>query len=223
MKRSGMRRDEDADWTKRLLALHRRCLRKEKTAFKEITILIRPLLLASVGRRCRRKLDPQLIESAVDVALMSYRDNPRQFQPNTGLRLDSFLAMAAVGIVKHSLRGDTRRVAREQIFVKDKINRENRKNTVALGSSAGNITSEGQEKANREALDSLMPLLSTPRDKKIFQLMSDGVRGTRPYAMVMGIAHLPPEVQERRVKRAKDRIKKELQRKARAAGITWTP
>jgi hypothetical protein len=51
-----------------------------------------------------------------------------------------------------------------------------------------------------------------PIDKDILLLMMEGVRETHRYAQVMGIVHQDEMEQRREVKRAKDRLIKQLQR-----------
>ena len=57
-----------------------------------------------------------------------------------------------------------------------------------------------------------------PNDKGILLLMLEGVRETHRYAQVMGIANQDETVQRREVKRAKDRLIKQLQRFGQRVG-----
>jgi hypothetical protein len=52
----------------------------------------------------------------------------------------------------------------------------------------------------------------TEAERRVLALMLDGERSSAAYAQVLGITGLPAAEQEREVKRAKDRIKKRLER-----------
>jgi RNA polymerase sigma-70 factor, ECF subfamily len=61
--------------------------------------------------------------------------------------------------------------------------------------------------AARQALGELSEV-----DRRLLGLMANGVRETSAYAAVLGISHLPAELQRKAVKRHKDRLKKRLER-----------
>ena len=48
-------------------------------------------------------------------------------------------------------------------------------------------------------------------DRRLLDLLAQGVRETAPYAEVLGIGHLPQALQRRAVKRHKDRLKARLE------------
>lgn len=68
------------------------------------------------------------------------------------------------------------------------------------------LTDEERSKA-MAFIDSL-----APDERACFELLSDGVRETEPYADALGISHLAIETQRTTVNRIKDRLKKKVQR-----------
>jgi hypothetical protein len=54
--------------------------------------------------------------------------------------------------------------------------------------------------------------METEVDRRVLRLMVDGERRTAVFAAVLGLDGQPAEAQRREVKRAKDRIKKRLER-----------
>jgi hypothetical protein len=64
----------------------------------------------------------------------------------------------------------------------------------------------------------IVRLVAEPAERRVLALMRDGVRATAPYAEALGLSALPQAEQRRRVKQAKDRLKKRLARSDLLAG-----
>ncbi len=61
-------------------------------------------------------------------------------------------------------------------------------------------------------------VVTTTTDRKLVELMMDGVRETSAFAAVLGIVHLSDKDQRKAVKQHKDRLKKAIQRAVRNHG-----
>jgi RNA polymerase sigma-70 factor (ECF subfamily) len=116
------------------------------------------------------------------------------------------LARAAWRNIANLLRGEQRRKAREEKFVEN-----SGENLVELHPSVGN--SLQTEASLRQRMAEMLRALQDPVDRKVLELRMMGERRTQRFAEVMGISDLPPSEQRQKVKRAKDRIEKLLQRK----------
>jgi hypothetical protein len=64
----------------------------------------------------------------------------------------------------------------------------------------------------RELATKLRQEITDPKDWKMLELMSDGVRDTSSYGEILGIEKLGPVEQRKLVKQNKDRLKKQLER-----------
>lgn len=215
MARSAKRRSQTGDESRYLLALHRRLVRGDLESYEEIPKLLFPRLTTALLRHCGGKFDRDIIESAIDEALVEYVREPGKFDPRRKVPLEAFLLMAANRNVANTLRSERRRKHRERKAIKDKLISQKEKISVELELSAGNIIQSERETATQRILASVLPVLSNSKDNQVFQLMLRGVREQVSYAGVMGITDLPLSEQRRRVKRAKARITKFLRRHAK--------
>jgi hypothetical protein len=84
---------------------------------------------------------------------------------------------------------------------------------VELDPVAGNLLQQEEGAQLHQQEEGLMNLLQDPKDRQILALRLEGERRTAVFAEILGVSHLPMEVQRREVKRAKDRIDKILRRK----------
>ncbi len=188
----------------KLLELHERLLSGDRVASEEIAELLLMPLITRLSRSFSRT-DVQVVSDGVTDAILDYCARPQIFNPLRGVPLGGFLSMAGRRNILNFIRGEARRKAREERFA-----RASSSKVVELYPSTGNTQRkeiiEGQRKTK------LMRILTDPVDKKIFDLQLRGERRTEAFAKVMGISSLAVGDQRRAVKRAKDRIRKLLEK-----------
>ena len=188
-----------------LLPLHRRLLEGEPAASEQLV----GALLSSLVTQLQRQfpaVDTHLVSEGVTDALLEYCHKPGAFDANSGLSLERFVARAAWRNIANSLRRERRRRLREaktaDFFDK----------SVEVPPPAGNIPWK-ENLEDRPQLEALAQALTSPADIEILELRARGERRTEVFAETLGISHLPVGEQRRQVKRAKDRIDKQLRRR----------
>jgi DNA-directed RNA polymerase specialized sigma24 family protein len=174
--------------------LHALMMQGDVTAPARIAEFFLPLI---ISRLKSKKIDQEMVDTAVADALLSYFKNPAQYHPGK-LTLGKFLLMSARGDLKNMLSRRTKEVERFGFT-----------ESVELGSSS---SEQSNEKTN-DKLPAMLNVLDKETDKQIVSLMAEGVRETAAYATVLGISNLPSQDQAKIVKRNKDRVIKLLQRK----------
>jgi hypothetical protein len=194
--------------------LHNRIIARDDTAFSQLCVKY----LESTSKKLikyYRKIhmnDDSLIKEVVVDSFISYRDNPKKFDPEKRT-LEKFLVMDAEGDLKNVL---------------DKRKRQGgRLVSLAEFSEAGEQSRELEIKAesndepdqiliNKQSAEylrsRLTELFESPADREITDLILSGERDTTVYAQVLGITHLDFCKQQEEVKRIKDRINKILKR-----------
>ncbi len=193
-----------------LLELHKRLLLGDRTASEEVA----SQLLAPLTLQVSRKFpftDEQIIFDGVTDAILDYCEKPQKFDATRGIPIDGFLHMAARKNVSNLLRGENRRKAREGRYGQASL-----ETSVELSGSAGNLLKRDKKIRVRPSLGEAMAILKNKKDQQIHKLRLQGERSTRVFAQILGIDHLPTEVQRRQVKQAKDRIDKLLERRQRS-------
>jgi DNA-directed RNA polymerase specialized sigma24 family protein len=157
-----------------------------------------------------RAASHDLVEDAVVQAFTSYAMRPGQYDP-AQRSLRGFLAMAAERDLRNLLAREGRRssVAIDCVELRDLP----RNNEVE---DAMDAMVDAEEAAELER--KIVRLVAEPAERRVLALMRDGVRATAPYAEALGLSALPQAEQRRRVKQAKDRLKKRLARSDLLAG-----
>ncbi len=174
--------------------LHALMMQGDVTAPARIAEFFLPLI---ISRLKSKKIDQEMVDTAVADALLGYFKNPAQYHPGK-LPLGKFLLMSARGDLKNMLSRRTKEVERFGFT-----------ESVELGSSS----SEQSDEKTNDKLPAMLNVLDKETDKQIVSLMAEGVRETAAYATVLGISNLPSQEQAKIVKRNKDRVIKLLQRK----------
>jgi len=193
-----------------LIGLHKRLLQGDRTASEEIA----RQLLAPLARQLSRKFpftDEQIVSDGVTDSILDYCEKPQQFDATRGVPLEGFLHMAARRNVSNLLRGEKRRKAREGRYGQASL-----ESPVELYVSAGNLLQEDKKIRVQRPQGEAITILTDKKDQRIHELRLQGERRTQVFAQILGIDHLPTEVQRRQVKRAKDRIDKLLERRQRS-------
>jgi RNA polymerase sigma-70 factor, ECF subfamily len=203
-----------AAWTDRAAAddIHRRLLEGDPVAASELAAAcLDPLADWLRGRNPR--IAPDVCDTAAEDALLALIKAPSSYKPDR-LPLDAYLRMSASGDLKNALAKDRRRSSREAV--------------VELSSLGGNLlrdddgdpakivelrdaVARAARDRERAAPTSFRDAL-TPEERAVYDLMRMNERRTATYARALHIAHLAPDEQRRLVKRAKDRLKKRLER-----------
>jgi hypothetical protein len=196
-----------------LLTLHQRLLVGDRVAPIEVLAVAVEPVARRAAARCRRYgiVDDQVVHDGVIDALLEYCAHPARFDPLAGAPLEAFLAMAAARNILNGLQAEGRRKRREHIAGRHRAKR------VDLDPGTQNQRVEELAKV-RQRWEHLLSSLADPADRHVLELWLQGVRSTTAFAAVLGVASLTPEGQRRAVKRAKDRIRKALQRRGRPSG-----
>jgi hypothetical protein len=154
--------------------------------------------------------DPHLCRAAAGEALVDYVRDPQRYRPEDGA-LPAYLRMAARGDLLNLLRKEGRHHRGRAPW-----------SVVELGEEAGKIhggdkdpsrlVQDREEEARWQARWQVVRQACTEEEQRVLDLMSAGERRTDVYAEALGLGELPAAEQERAVKRAKDRLKKRLER-----------
>jgi DNA-binding CsgD family transcriptional regulator len=194
-----------------LLVLHQALINGDAAAPARLAETLVPILRAKLGPLNAKLTDPQIVESAIGQSVATYLKWPERWNPSRG-PLASYLAMDAEGDVKNELAKRRPEIAHGDVgdgaFV-ELASREG--NRVVEEEALDAVDPFDRSPAQVDAARELLRQLS-PRDRELAQLVVDGVRSYAAWADILGIGHLPLEVQKREVKRQKDRIKKKLER-----------
>ncbi len=177
-------------------------------------------LILSLRNRLRRKFplaDGEMVSDAVNDGFMIYWETPQVYEASLGVPLEYYLFRAAACNLSNLLRSEKRRKCREDSFGKSFS-----ENSVELSSSAGNplIDDPIQSLTAQEKWDERLKCLKNQLDRKFVELWKNGELRVAAFAKAFGVAHLALKQQTAAVKRAKDRLTKQLQR-ARAK-FGWT-
>jgi len=189
-----------------LLALHQRLITGDRTASEELAArLLEPL--CSRVRRDYPRVDEQIIADGVIDAVLEYCAHPERATVTSSSDLPGLLATAAWRNVANALRGERRRVRREERFGRDVAGPH-----VEHGAALGKLIGEEERTERERRIQRLMELCPDDADRTVLRLRLAGERRTDAFACALGIEHLPPAEQRRAVKRAKDRIDKMIRR-----------
>jgi len=195
------------DDSAQLLELHRRLLTGDRTASEEVVRLLHASLTQEVSAQFRHT-DQHIIWDGVIDAMLDYCARPQQFDAERGVSLTRFLRLAARRNIMNRLRGEQRRKAREEA-----AGHAWAVSSVELDPAVGNLLQKEESTQRQQQQAVLTKALPNPGDQQLLALRLQGVRRTEAFAEILGITHLPIEIQRREVKRAKDRIDKMLRRR----------
>jgi RNA polymerase sigma-70 factor (ECF subfamily) len=195
------------DDSAQLLELHRQLLTGDRTASEAVVGLLHVSLTREVSAQFRHT-DQHIIWDGVIDAMLDYCARPQQFDAERGVSLKRFLRLAARRNVGNILRGEQRRKVREEA-----AGHAWTVSSVELDPAAGNLLQQEEATQRQRQQAALTQALQNPNDQQLLALRLQGVRRTEAFAEILGITHLPIEMQRREVKRAKDRIDKILRRR----------
>lgn len=197
------------------VALHQRLLAGDLTASAEIAETYLPRLIHYMGTHFPR-IDPHLVETATDDALMSYLQRPEQYDPGK-LSLERYLRMSARCDL-YNLLTESKRESGPQDRQDVELDATSMEHDIE--DETGLSVEEQVAILISPVWQRLQELLPNQVDLEIVLLMMEDIRETSAYATILGITHLTQEEQAREVKRHKDRLKKWLQRKVQHSELT---
>lgn len=193
-----------------LHVLHQRLLAGDVTAPRELAERVIPLVRRRLGRLERTVEDPDVVRSAIGWVIATYLRHPERFDPGRG-GLVGYLAMEARGDVLNELDVLRRRRRHERpVDNPVELERPGRDNTVEDEMLERVDPVDVPPDVVRAALQALSDL--DDLDRRLLQMMADGVRSTAAFAAVLELSHLPVALQRKEVKRHKDRLTKRLER-----------
>jgi RNA polymerase sigma-70 factor, ECF subfamily len=190
--------------------LHERLLAGDPVAPAELAERLLPLLRARLAGWAATIDDQHMVDSAVGLVIARYLADPARFDPDRG-GLAAYLAMEVRGDVRNELDSRRRRRRHESPVAEPvELEPHGRDSTVeeeALDAVDPIGVSPAAVQAARQALGELDQV-----DRRMLEMMAEGVRPTSVYAALLGISHLPVDVQAKAVKKHKDRLQKRLER-----------
>lgn len=197
-------------------ALHQRLLDGSRSASSDVAgAYVEPLV-----RRLRRKypnVDEHLWHTSAADALISYIKHPSAYDP-ARLDLEAYLFMAASRDLLNELAKQRRHLAHAvELSAEVPERRVNEFGDPARYVEQQEAVAEALAAARRPLPERVSGAL-TPVEASVIELIRDRVRRTSEYAAVMGITHLPPAKQRRRVNRMKDKLKKRIDRAGSSDG-----
>jgi hypothetical protein len=187
------------------LALHARLLAPDSVAASELCREFVPPIVAHLARRFPHLSTHHHYTAAHD-AVMSYLKEPLDFDPGQ-LDLGRYLLMAAHADLLNLLAWERRRPLNPLPDVEDTA----RAGNPLTGDPVGQLLAREQSEKACAYIRRVRAGLD-PADQRVLDLMLGGERRTAVYADALGFAGRPPEAQEPLVKRAKDRVRKRLER-----------
>jgi RNA polymerase sigma-70 factor (ECF subfamily) len=182
-----------------LVRLHERIVRAEVTAYDEMVAYLFDPLCRGLTRRMP-KVDPAIINDAVEDVLLDYLRRPGAYRPGLS-RLDTFLSLAAIRDVLNSIRREARRSAAHRAASDE-----------ALHCGRGVVSPQIDVLELPKALQITRTWAS--REQAFLAARIGGEKSTAVLARLLGAESEPALVQRRQVKRMTDRLRVRLRRLA---------
>lgn len=200
--------------------LHADLLAGSKTASSRICENYLAPVVSFLKARYRHEPDSHLLEDAAITALMNYLQRPSTYNPEAK-PLFAFLKMAADKDFLNLLKSETRRTshfAEPPRNVADPYDDAERESEFSNGRTTEDEVIEiiGLDPSILAEIERLLP---DPVEREALWMMCERERRNEPYAILLGITHLPEETQVREVKKLKDRIRVKLKRNLDPAGL----
>jgi hypothetical protein len=158
---------------------------------------------------------PDLCESAAGDSILALSKRPESYDPSL-LTVEAYLRMSASGDLKNALRSERRHRERranlEAVELSPVVgkNIQDQREDPAL--VALEREAQGESRAVAEAIVDRVRRALSRDDALVLELMLNEERKTSAYARALGVDDRPIAEQEQIVNRAKDRVKKRLQR-----------
>lgn len=210
----------EAEFYVALFALHERMLAGDPTLLSDVARLVIEPLVDQLQRDFPG-VDDQLLQGGAVDALMEYGKDPSQANAAVGAGVMGFLVLRSKSRVTDGLRRERRRGLAEGRYAHglDPSAEQDRGNPVELRRVRTEHPAEGlseavsvpppdiEERLDQEAqVEEVLAGAESDLDRRLLEMMFAGVRETAEYARVLGIEGEPVDVQEKTVKRHKDRL-----------------
>lgn len=186
---------------------YQRLLRNDPTAFAELCERVLPHLVLFLQSQFPQQDQHRLEMAAIDV-MLAFRADPEKYDVKK-LSVVAYLRMAARKDVLNLLDKTHRR--EQRLTDIEGLNIATEENPVEAHFALDEWLEQHTELSLKEIFAALEREID-PDDIAVLMLMAEGVRETERYAEVMGVGHLGEETQRQVVKKAKDRLIKQLQR-----------
>lgn len=190
-------------------ALHARLLQRDPIASSDLATSYLEPLLARLQRAYPRQ-DSDMLSDIASELILDLPQRPEQYDPDR-LSLPAYLLMAAKRDVLNAIQREQRRLQRIAPLEAVELRPPARNNEYAPAADPADVVARAA--ADADVAQELAGLSDT--DREVVQLMMDGERRYAVFAGVLGLRGRPDAEQRREVKRAKDRLKKWLQRSRR--------
>lgn len=187
-------------------ALHCRLVAGDPTAPTDLAERYLGPLLAWL-RRCHPREDDALLSDIATDLILDLGERPERYDADKR-SLTGYLRMAANRDVLNARQSEHRRVAHLAPLARVELQPPARNSTQAGTSDPADTVADAPDDERIRAMRTHF----NDRDWAVAELQLEGERSTARYAAVLGLADRPEEEQKREVKRAKDRVKKRLQR-----------
>lgn len=191
-------------------ALHQLIVQQDDLAFARLCDTLYEKVFAQLRSFYRQHsgVDEALLLNVVTDTFLNYFRSPQRYQPDKQ-SLERFLTMDAEGDLLNAIEKNRRLTKKFQKAVE--LDAENGNSWLRDPDTPWLLL---LKKEQRESLQQrLAELFTTPTDRAIAELMLEGERSTRAYALLLNITDLNADDQRKEVKRNKDRIDKIFKRK----------
>ena len=184
------------------------------TAFAELCELALEYLVSFL-QKSYPGLSSDLYETKAIDSLLNYYANPAKFKPEKS-NLRTYLSMDALGDLRNEVEKQKRHTKRLINFSDELVEQ--------LSDDGNNDQDDDADWLSKHTTESPTELLEelaqelSPVDLRIAAGIAEGIRNTDYYAQILGIQDLGESEKRHEVKRAKDRIKKTLERFGKRRG-----
>jgi RNA polymerase sigma factor (sigma-70 family) len=199
-------------------SLHRRLVDRDVTASSDLAHLFLEHLIAWLVEKNSSSVAEELCIEAAEDALIALMKSPASFNPARGKRLGAYLRMSAQGDLRNILQREGRH-HEKQIRLEDVELCPRQGKYLIVDNDPLRSLERQEESANatRTIVAAVREGLSEA-ELRVLDLMLQGERKTAVFAEALGITHLPGNLQRTEVKRAKDKLKKRIERETSGDG-----
>jgi RNA polymerase sigma-70 factor (ECF subfamily) len=198
--------------------LHRRLVERDVTVSYDLAHVFLDHLIAWLVEKNSSSIPEELCVEAAEDALIALIKSPASFNPSRGKRLAAYLRMSAQGDLRNILQREGRHFENEIPLEDVELSPEAGKYLVVNDDPLRSL--ERQEESANVTRTVIAPVREglSEAESRALDLILQGERKTAVFAEVLGIAHLPTNIQRTEVKRVKDKLKKRIERETSGDG-----
>lgn len=196
------------------LVLHQRLLDHDPVASSDLAVAYFNWLATWLAR-ANPGAEPHQCDTAAEDAILDLIKRPAAYNP-AKRSLEAYLRMAASRDLQNLQSRERRHSRRRADLEAVELSPATGKYLWDVEADPARIVERREEDMANET--KLAPRLEAARDglspgeARALELLRQGERNTGPYAVALGITHLPLAEQRQQVKRVKDKLKKRLER-----------